>query len=644
MLKIMENDQKREKGGVNTSGDVMRPSNISVKSPKGAHLESDLNFINRTQLYNVWLWKKFVEQYRIYGVDDWRDEKRNIGGWRGEYWGKMMRGACMICSVTGDDTLYSILTDSVRDMLTAADEEGRFSTYSRECDCMRWDIWCRKYVLLGFQYYLEICRDEKLASEIITAMCAHADRIMEKIGNEEGKTPINKATGNHGGLNSSSILEPFMRLYNLTGEKRYLDFAAYIVSEGGCENGGVFDLAYEDEKAPFEYPFVKAYEMMSCFEGLIEYARVTKNEKYRQAAIRFGYKLLKTDVTVIGCCGCFKGEYFDNSAKTQTSDFGKDKIIQETCVTVTFMKLCYQLLRLTGDSVFADAIERSYYNAFLGAMNTHHIVKSYTMAGMTEPSRFVFPFDSYSPLRADVRGKKVAGICVFNEDNTSYGCCVAISPAGFGVMAQSAIMEAENGFVINHYLEGILCANGSDGGSMSFSLDTKYPYSLNVKITVDSTSYDDKKTLRFRIPSWSKKTSATVCGKAETIEGEYLSVTRKWQSGDVIELAFDTNVYAILPPYTDGPDADKCVAFMRGPVMLAADARIGDAVYTPANIDWNADLTVNAEILPPPNEITDARLCVRMTSREGKMVTLIDYSSAGKTQDEESICAVWLLK
>lgn len=641
----MENiSGKALKGGTNTSGDIMRPSNVKLEIPKGSHLDSDLNFINRTQLYNVWLWRKFVEQFRLYGIDDWRDIKRNIGGWRGEYWGKMMRGACMICSVTGDDTLYSILTDSVRDMLTAADKGGRFSTYSRECDCMRWDIWCRKYVLLGFQYYLEICRDEALAKDIVAAMCAHADRIMEKIGNEDGKTPINKATGNHGGLNSSSILEPYVRLYNITGEKRYLDFASYIVSEGGCEKGGVFELAYEDEKAPFEYPFVKAYEMMSCFEGLIEYARVTKSEKYRQAAIRFGYKLLKTDVTVIGCCGCFNGEYFDNSAKTQTKQFSSKDIMQETCVTVTFMKLCYQLLRLTGDRVFADAIERSYYNAFLGAMNTHNVVKIRANYGKAVPAHFIFPFDSYSPLRADVRGKKVAGLCYFDDDNTNYGCCVAISPAGFGVLSQSALMEEENGFVINHYLAGSLCAHGSDGGSMSFSVDTEYPYYLNVKIEVKNTSYDIEKTLRFRIPSWSKKMSVKVCGKAEAIDGGYLFVTRKWQSGDIIELEFDPNVYAILPPYPDGPDADKCVAFMRGPVMFAADARIGDAVYAPANIDWNEDGSVKAEMLPSPREIPDARLCVRMTSRDGKAIRLVDYSSAGKTQDEESVCAVWLLK
>lgn len=41
----------------------------------------------------------------------------------------------------------------------------------------------------------------------------------------------------------------------------------------------------------------------------------------------------------------------------------------ETCVTATWMKLMYQMLRLTGDSRCADRLETSLYNALLGAMS-----------------------------------------------------------------------------------------------------------------------------------------------------------------------------------------------------------------------------------------------------------------------------------
>ena len=93
--------------------------------------------------------------------------------------------------------------------------------------------------------------------------------------------------------------------------------------------------------------------------------------------------------------------------------------MQETCVTVTWMKLCGQVLCFTGDPVFGDAMERSLYNALLGAVNTRMVPRDPLSPGGW------LPFDSYSPLRAAPRGQAVGGRMVM-EDNTIYGCCAAI--------------------------------------------------------------------------------------------------------------------------------------------------------------------------------------------------------------------------
>ena len=61
----------------------------------------------------------------------------------------------------------------------------------------------------------------------------------------------------------------------MTGEKRYLDFAAYILSTGGCRDGDLIELAFHDKKLPHEYPVVKAYEMISFFEGVLAYYETT---------------------------------------------------------------------------------------------------------------------------------------------------------------------------------------------------------------------------------------------------------------------------------------------------------------------------------------------------------------------------------
>ena len=124
----------------------------------------------------------------------------------------------------------------------------------------------------------------------------HADYMISKLGREEdGKLVIAACTNNWDGLNSCSILEPYMLLYNITGEQRYLDFAEYIISFGGTLHANLFDLAYEDKTPIFQYHVTKAYEMISCFEGLAEYVKVTGNEYYREAVIRFGRRVLREE-------------------------------------------------------------------------------------------------------------------------------------------------------------------------------------------------------------------------------------------------------------------------------------------------------------------------------------------------------------
>ena len=110
-------------------------------------IEDAMRFVSDFDINRPELWKRFVRQFR--GTPDDHDY-----GWRCEYWGKMMRGSCFVYQYTKDETLHQILTDTVKDMLTCIDADGRISTYSVEKEFTGWDLWGRKYVLLGMQYYL----------------------------------------------------------------------------------------------------------------------------------------------------------------------------------------------------------------------------------------------------------------------------------------------------------------------------------------------------------------------------------------------------------------------------------------------------------------------------------------------------------
>ena len=136
--------------------------------------DETIKFIEEFQLTDAKQWERFVEQYHILADGDDR-------GWRGEYWGKMMRGACFVYSYTKHEDLYNILTHTVTEMVKSSEEDGRLSTYPREQEFTGWDLWCRKYIMLGMQYYLEICKDENLAESIVANMCGQADYIISSL-------------------------------------------------------------------------------------------------------------------------------------------------------------------------------------------------------------------------------------------------------------------------------------------------------------------------------------------------------------------------------------------------------------------------------------------------------------------------------
>lgn len=613
-------------------------------------VDKTIRYVEDFQLLDPVTWTRFVRQFK-----DHTDGPNRA--WRGEYWGKMMRGAAFTYAYTKNPELYKVLTETVEDMLTAEDELGRISSYSVDTEFNGWDLWCRKYVMLGMQYFSEICTDKDLIERMTASMKRQADYLISKLGKEDGKKRITHASQCWRGLNSSSILEPIVRLYDMTGEAKYLNFASYIVDEGGTSICNIFDLAYQDTTDPYQYPVTKAYEMMSCFEGLLEYYRATGIEKHKEAVIRFARRVLDTDITIIGSAGCTH-ELFDHSAARQT-DTGYSGIMQETCVTVTWMKFCWQLLSITGDPIFADKFEQALYNAYFGAVNTEKItdtelIKRINPDAVIEP----LPFDSYSALTIGKRGRGIGGLQMM-PDNHYYGCCACIGSAGNGLLSKVASMLSDKGVAINLYIPGSIKTKTPSGNVLELNTNTEYPADGKVEITLN-TICDEKFTLSLRIPEWSKAAKLTVCGEDVLVNVGYTNIERTWQNGDKIVLELDMRTHVIHAPrcehdvlmnnnvwwldvmiprvFNESPDAKFHIALRRGPLVLARDERLGEDVDEPVNIKYDCDGIVDVKISKTAD--FDTIVEYKIPQVNGNEFTVIDYSSAGKLWDKKYGC--WL--
>lgn len=577
-------------------------------------MDRQARFVQDFQMFQTEYWKLFAEMFRCKG------DSEDLA-WRGEFFGKQMRGGCLMYRYTQDEKLYTELKRAVEDLLSTEEPGGGFSTYTADKAFSGWDLWCRKYVLLGLLHFHEICREPALAARIETALTAHMDIIVAHVGPGDGQVPLERSSHYWGGLNSASLLEPTVRMYRLTGQKAYLSFARYIIDF--LMNGpvNVFRCALENRQDPYQYPVRKAYEMMSCFEGLLEYYRLTGESRWKEAVIHFADRVYESEITLIGSAGC-EEELFNHAAATQT-DTDYTGVMQETCVTVTWMKLCHQLLTLTGESKYADRMEWAMYNALYGAVNNE---KTHENGGGA--------FDSYSPLTAGRRGRLLAGGCRLAEKRW-YGCCVAIGAAGLALPLLSAVNETATGLAMNFYESGRITADG-----WRLRVDTAYPVDGAVRLSVEAAP-PIRRTLALRIPAFSGeatvlRVNGEILPSAQMAFSDgYAVIDRVWAVGDRVELTVDMIPRLLRPRGMDEkPQTKQFFAVTRGPLVMAREQRLGP-VGQPVALGESWSLTPQASCPLP------CLFCGELTVGDRRM-TVIDYGSAGKTQTDESRLEAWI--
>ena len=554
------------------------------------------------QLLSRSTWKSFTDVFL-------EDSDDHDNGWRCEYFGKMMRGAALIYSYRPSEELYSVLEGAVKDLLEAQRADGRFSTYSEEKQFHGWDMWGRKYVITGLLHFYKICKDERLKEQIISALKKHADYIVQRVGDGEGKLDITMTSDHWLGVNSCSILEPFVELFTITNQKEYLDFASYIINRGGCSGGNLIELAIEDRLSPYEYPEVKAYETMSFFEGVLAYYTVVKDEKYLKAVTNFVRRVKLTDVTIIGCSGCTH-ELFDNSIVKQTEY--SEIHMQETCVTVTWMRLLAKLYLFTFDPALMDEIERSGYNALYGSVNTEN---QPGYAGWERRLVDPVPFDSYSPLFNNKRGLATGGYKEF-KNGGYYGCCACIAAAGVALMPLMAVLSCEGGVVLNLLEAGVITTD-----ECRIEIQGSYPAKTKFKINVEA---NKAFTLYLRIPEWCE--GYTVNAKSGTKKG-YLEI--KIEQGMA---ALDIDLGTSLLTH----ERNGKIAFTYGAIVLARDEKKeGKDISLPIPKAFTTVRHINEE-RGETNRI--------VLSYGDEQILLVDYASAGKRwMEKNSRVSVWLV-
>ena len=539
--------------------------------------------------------------------------------WQSEFWGKWFTAAILAYRYRPEARLKQVLNSAVAALIATQSADGYIGNYKLENRLEQWDIWGRKYCLLGLLDYYDLGKDKGC----IDAAVKLADHLIKEINERDGLI-VNK--GNYRGMAASSVLEPIVKLYRATGNKKYLSFAEEIVRQWETPGGPqLISKAGVNVAERFPTPKSwysweqgqKAYEMMSCYEGLLELYRVTGKQEYKRAVQQTWDNILQTEINIAGSGA--SAEMWFGGRQLQTAPVEHS---QETCVTVTWIKLSQQLFRLTGDAKYADAIETSYYNALMAALNT-------------DGSEWA----KYTPLNGQrLPGSGQCGIEILN-------CCVASGPRGQFTLPFTSVMATSDGISINFFNKGTYELKSPAGRKVILQQATSYPVSSQVDCILDLVA-PEKMNVRIRIPSWSKQTGLIVNGEKmdKVTPGQFFKINRLWSAGDKISLQLDMRGRVEV----QGTD-HKFVGVSRGPMVMAIDFRfardrIGNVNKPVADADGYIPLT-------PANQVGEetwmkytALFLPESYAQGGPRpieIILCDYASAGNGK-EPSNFQVWM--
>ena len=498
--------------------------------------------------------------------------ERTKDGWQTEFWGKYMHAAAPFWRYTGSEALERRMAEGVKAIIALQEPDGYIGNYAPEDRYTRgWDVWGTKYTLMGLLHYYDATGDAKTL-EAAKRLC---DCLITAHGPEGRLGPDLRLTGMYGGLPSLSVLEPVVWLYRRTKEPRYLAFADHIVRQmtdfpDGPQLVKLANVPVADRRFgeihPFhswnpEHALTKAYELMSCYQGLIDYveARRTNDERRRPelenmlaAAIATARNIAETEINLAG--GASAGEHWFHGANQQWRHISW---LQETCVTTTWMRLCEKLRAVTGDPFWSEQLEKTFYNAYLAALN-----------------RECDTFACYTPLM----GSRAPG---HHHLRLHTNCCNANGPRGWLCVLNRAFTAKGDAATVDFYMSGLAEAKiPALGETVCFRLYTLYPREGVVTLTCVSDNPLDF-ALRLRIPSFAEGAIVEVNGEKADVEvpaGGYCELRRTWRNGDRVVLT--------LPMPVRMHVLHDHVAFTRGPVCLARDSRFGDGALDEEVRDW----------------------------------------------------------
>ncbi|HEX3493143.1 MAG TPA: beta-L-arabinofuranosidase domain-containing protein [Streptosporangiaceae bacterium] len=327
----------------------------------------------------------------------------------------------------------------------------------------------------------------------------------------------------HEGNDGHPIIETALaELYRETGHEPYLRLASQFLEQRGYGHIGDsgFGSRYLQDHLPVrENPTEVGHAVRALYleAGIADVAAETADRGLLAASITRWADMVATKTALTGGNGSrHSGEAFGDAF-----ELPPDRAYNETCAAIASFQWSWRLLLATGESRYADLMERLIYNGFGASVSA-------------DGQRFFY----VNPLQRridhfenDLPGRR--------REWFSCACCPPnIMRARASLQHYLATVAGD--VVYLHQFTGSAIAAQLPAGAVDLEVQTGYPWTGRVEITVRSAP-EAEIGLAVRVPAWGPGAALSIGGQPAdaTAQGGYLVVRRRWQPGDVLVLELD---------------------------------------------------------------------------------------------------------
>lgn len=427
--------------------------------------------------------------------------------------------------------------------------------------------WSHELYCAGHLYQAAVAQHRATGDTgLLDVATRNADHLVRTFG--DGTAP--DGTPKRHDVDGHPVVEMgLVELYRETGTRAYLDLAHWFVDARGhgiIERAGGEPTYFSDRVPAREAVTVEGHAVRAVYlaAGAVDVAIETGDDELLAASERQFADMMATKAFITGGLGA----RWDWEAFGDPYELPTDRGYAETCAAIGGIQWAWRLLLATAKPVYADAIERLLYNAFLAGVSL----------GGTEYF-YVNPLQQRDHAHQDENRSPAHG----RRGWFDCACCPPNIMRTFASLDGYLATVTDGGLQVHQYAT-------ADLGPVR--VETGYPHDGRVLVTVTE---DGPLALGLRIPAWSDTTTVTTPdGPATPAAGTLLVVDREWTAGDTVELAFDTTPHRYV--------ADSRIDAARGQVAIER----GPLVYAVEQADQQG-FTVDDLTVDPAAPITEER-------------------------------------